>query len=323
MSLCRLLAYDGGLGGSSQEGSKSRLLFEDSISPLSEVPVAFPSTTDSPFRAIHGVGLGVVVTSAAPAESASPATSSTGAADTVDEELRAAFVHAQTETIAAVVRTVAALDVGMSELDIARRLEAEVADRGFVSWFQRPRVLFGAPVKPRLRMSEDQKLAVGTIVEIDLAPANADAFGDFTTTVAFGVDEEPKIVTEARDLCRATCGFASRWKCTGELFVFADAWSTNHQGSLGDADAIGHVCLPRRGRSGWVWPYAARAAIQMRRHQVHWFNHRRMHGFYAIAPRLVQGDRACGFGEMVYVDGGTRMVVGRDSGAELGFLPAD
>ncbi len=286
-----------------------------------EVVAEFPSAPFPVFRAIPSIGPGVAVSTAAPAESTSAASSSTDAADTVGPELRAAFEHAQTETIAAVARTVAALDTGMSELDIARRLEAEVADRGFVSWFQRPRVLFGAPVKPRLRMSEDQKLAVGTLVEIDLAPANADAFGDFTTTIAFGVDEEPPLVKDARDLCRATCGFASRWKCTGELFVFADAWSTNRRGSLGDADAIGHVCLPRRGRSGWAWPYAARAAIQMRRHQVHWFNHRRMHGFYALAPRFVRKDRACGFGEMVYVDGGTRMVVGRADGSKLGTLP--
>ncbi len=47
-------------------------------------------------------------------------------------------------------------------------------------------------------------------------------------------------------------------------------------------------------------------AIQKRRHQVHWFNHRRMHGFYALAPRLVRGDQACGFGEMVLIDGETR-----------------
>jgi len=257
------------------------------------------------------------VTSAAPAESAS----ATGTADTVDAELRAAFEHAQTETIAAVARTVAALDTGMTELDIARRLESEVADRGFVSWFQRPRVLFGAPAKPRLRMSADRKLAAGTIVEIDLAPANADAFGDFTTTVAFGMDDEPELVSDARALCRGVCGFASRWKCTGEVYVFADAWANNHRATLGEAGAIGHMCLPRRGRSGWAWPYAARVAIQMRRHQVHWFNHRRMHGFYALAPRLVRGEHACGFGEMVYIDGDTRRIVGRGHESEVGTLP--
>jgi len=241
---------------------------------------------------------------------------------TIDDALRAAFVHAQTETIAAVSRTVRALDTGMSELDVARRLESEVTDRGFLTWFQRPRVLFGAPERPRLRMSSDRILKPGTIVEIDLAPANADAYGDFTTTVAFGTTEEPDLVRDARALCVAACGFASRWKCTGEVFVFADAWSNNRLGSLGDADAIGHVCLPRRGRTGWAWPYVARMAIQMRRHQVHWFNHRRMHGFYAIAPRFVRDGRACGFGEMVLIDGDTRVVIGREDGSALGTLPA-
>ena len=248
--------------------------------------------------------------------------SSSGTADTIDAALRAAFEHAQGETIAAVARTVRALEVGMTELDIAHRLEAEVADRGFVSWFQRPRVLFGAPTRPRLRMSAEQKLTKGTIVEIDLAPANADAFGDFTTSLAFGVDEDPEILSDARALCRAACGFASRWKCTGEVYVFADAWANNRRASLGDAGAIGHMCLPRRGRSGWAWPYAARAAIQMRRHQVHWFNHRRMHGFYALAPRIVRGESACAFGEMVYIDGDTRLIVGRKDESEACTLPA-
>lgn len=240
---------------------------------------------------------------------------------TIDDELRAAFIHAQTETIAAVSRTVNALEAGMSELDVARRLESEVDNRGFVTWFQRPRVLFGAPVRPPLRMSAERTLKRGTIVEIDLAPANADAYGDFTTSLCFGVDEEPEIVRDARALCAASCGFASRWKCTGEVYVFADAWANNRLASLGSADAIGHACLPRRGRTGWAWPYAARMAIQMRRHQVHWFNHRRMHGFYALAPRLVRGDQACGFGEMVLIDGDTRSLVGRSDGSAPGTLP--
>lgn len=240
---------------------------------------------------------------------------------TIDDELRAAFVHAQTETIAAVARTVAALAPGMTELDVAKRLEDEVNDRGFVTWFQRPRVLFGAPIRPPLRMSETRKLTRGTLVEIDLAPANADAYGDFTTTVSFGMDEEPELVRDARALCAASCGFASRWKCTGEVFVFADAWANNRLASLGSAGAIGHACLPRRGHTGWAWPYVARMAIQMRRHQVHWFNHRRMHGFYALAPRLVREDRACGFGEMVLIDGDTRSIIGREDGSAPGTLP--
>lgn len=240
---------------------------------------------------------------------------------TIDAELRAAFVHAQSETIAAVARTVQALDVGMSELDVARRLESEVSDRGFVTWFQRPRVLFGAPATPRLRMSAERKLTRGTILEIDLAPANADAYGDFTTTVAFGADTVPPLVADARALCEAACGFASRWKCTGEVYVFSEAWANNHRAHLGSAKAVGHVCLPRRGRTGWAWPYVARLAIQMKRHQVEWFNHRRMHGFYALAPRLVRGEHACAFGEMILIDGDERVVIGREDGSALCTLP--
>jgi hypothetical protein len=170
-------------------------------------------------------------------------------------------------------------------------------------------------------MSEDRKIEAGTIIEIDLAPANADAYGDFTTTVVFGAREEPDLVRESRELCVATCGFSSRWKCTGELYVFADAWSNNRRGSLGGVEAIGHACLPRRGHTGWAWPYVARMAIQMRRHQVHWFNHRRMHGFYAIAPRFNRNERACGFGEMILIDGDTRTIIGREDGSAMGTLP--
>ncbi len=240
---------------------------------------------------------------------------------TIDEDLRRAFWHAQTETIAAVSRTVAVLEDGMSELDVAHMLEAEVANRGFVTWFQRPRVQFGAPARPRLRMQANRRLQAGTLVEIDLAPANADAYGDFTTTIAFGMDQEPALLHDARELCRSTCGFASRWKCTGELFVYADAWANNHRASLGGAGAIGHVCLPRRGRTGWAWPYVARAAIQLKRHQVEWFNHRRMHGFYALAPRIVRGEHGIAFGEMVFIDGDQRLLVARENPSEIGTLP--
>jgi multicomponent K+:H+ antiporter subunit C len=55
-------------------------------------------------------------------------------------------------------------------------------------------------------------------------------------------EDQPRVVQEARDLCRATCGFAIRWKCVGELFVFAQSWSNNRRMQLDEATSVGHAC---------------------------------------------------------------------------------
>lgn len=253
------------------------------------------------------------------AEPAPSASSESTAQGTLDAELVGAFQSAQDATISAVGEVAQTLQEGMSEVAVAQALEAAVRDRGFDAWFQRPRVQFGAPADPRRWMSDKGELTAGTVVEIHLAPANRDAFGSLGHAFVFGGGPEPEVVRLARELCRATCGFASRWKTVGEIYVYADAWANNRRHSLDRTETVGHVCFPRRGRAGWLWPYGARTAVLMRRHQIQWFNPRRTHGVYCIAPRIIVDGQGCSFGEMVLIDGDTKAVVGRSHDGELGL----
>lgn len=253
------------------------------------------------------------------AEPAPASTDDSTAQGTLDAELVAAFENAQQETISAVREVVAELREGTSEVALAGVLEEAVRSRGFDAWFQRPRVQFGAPVDPRRWMRDGRLLTPGTVVEIHLAPANRDAFGSLGHAFHFGDGPEPAVLATARELCRATCGFASRWKTVGEIYVYADAWANNRRHGLDRTETVGHVCFPRRGRAGWLWPYGARTAVLMRRHQIQWFNPRRTHGVYCIAPRVVVGDQGCSFGEMVLIDGDTKRVFGRGTEAAAGI----
>ncbi|MEL6346691.1 MAG: hypothetical protein AAFV53_26495, partial [Myxococcota bacterium] len=137
---------------------------------------------------------------------------------------------------------------------------------------------------------------------------------------AFDAETEPAVVKEARDLCRATCGFASRYKCVGELFVFAQSWANNRRLKLGARRSIGHACFPREGLAAAAWPRAARMSIHLRRNQIQWFNPRRMAGIYAVNPPIIVGDRVAAFEEMVFINGDSRLVIGRDSFDEIGTL---
>ena len=151
-----------------------------------------------------------------------------------------------------------------------------------------------------------------------MSPATADAFGNFGGAFIFGTDESSKLVDEARNICKAACGFASRWKCTGEIYVFADAWASNRRFSLGDAKSIGHICFPPDGIFATGWPKSARLSTFAKRNQVEWFNHRRMRGLYAIQPPvLIQGE-SCAFQETILVDGPNKMILGRDDLEEVG-----
>ncbi len=244
------------------------------------------------------------------------------------DELLESFESAQLATIRAVREVLALVQEGTTEIALASALEESVRAQGFDAWFQRPRVQFGAPATPRRWMREKEPLRPGTVVEIHLAPANRDAFGSLGHAFVFGSDEEPEVLREARRLCQATCGFSSRWKTIGEVFVYAEAWAKNHRYALDETQTVGHLCFPRRGRAGWLWPYGARTATLMRRHQVQFFNYRRIHGVLSLAPRLVIGDQGCTFGELVVVDGDTKRIVGRPgtgAGAieQIGWIPAE
>ncbi len=247
-------------------------------------------------------------------EAATPATPS------VAPEVLEAFERAQSMTIGVARAVAAQLREGMSEADIVGLLTDRAKIAGFTGWFHEPEVRFDAPIEHPLRASRKAELHEGTVVELDLAPCNAEAFGDFGVAFVFGGGPEPEVLSRARELVTGCCGFSNRWKCTGEVFVFAHAWANNHGYSLGDATAVGHRCLPPEGRVAFAWPRLARAATLMRRNQVEWYNHRRMSGLFALQPRLVVGQNGCSFEEMIIVDGDKKRILGRSKLEEVGTL---
>ena len=250
---------------------------------------------------------------AGPGEASAPSDQSAA----VDAAIRDAFASAQQRTIAAVAEVVRAAQAGQRAADLERALSEAALSRGFSGWFRPPlaRVagVDGQQGGPALRP--------GHIVELRLMPLDPDAYGAFGYSFRFGAGEEPAALRDARELSHNTCGFASRWKSVGELFVYATSWANNRRRSLGEARAIGHQCFPRRGRAGWLWPYASRSASSLRRHEIQWLNPRRMRGHYFVAPRLVAGAESACFGELILVDGDHKSVVGRAGRGEIGTLP--
>jgi hypothetical protein len=230
-----------------------------------------------------------------------------------------AFDDAQRRTLDLLRTVVGQLSAGMSEQDIVALAESSAAGRDFVGWFHRPEVHINRIPGPLYRAGSTARLAPGALVQLDLAPATQTAFGDIGITLAFQA-EEPRVVAEARELCQAACGFASRWKCTGEVFVFAQAWCNNRRMSMGSTKSIGHACFPREGLAGSAWPRAARAAILLRRNQIQWYNPRRMAGVYAVNPPVIIDGSAAAFEEMVFIDAETKIILGRDSIDEIGTL---
>ena len=240
----------------------------------------------------------------------------TSPVDALPPEIQA-FDHAQGLTIQLMRAVVDNLESGMSEVDVVDLAMQQGQAFGFTDWFHPPEVRFGGNMTVFHRPSAKRTLEPGELVELDLAPALDNAFGDVGVGLAFEADE-PKLVHEARETCRAVCGFASRYKTVGELFVFARAWSNNHRFSLGRARSIGHVCPLPQGPLGMAWPRAARAAILLRRYQVHFLNPRRLQGLWALTPRIVIDGKGMCFEEIVFIDGDIKRVLGRDSLEEVG-----
>ena len=237
--------------------------------------------------------------------------------DHLQSHVLPAFDDAQRRTLALMRTVLGQLQSGMSERDIVALAESVAAKESFHGWFHRPEARINRMPSALHRPSAGQKLAPGAILRIDLAPATENAFGDLGVSLAFEA-EEPRVVTEARVLCQAAVGFASRWKCTGEVFVFADAWCTNRRMTMGDTKSIGHACFPREGLAGSAWPRVARAAILLRRNQIQWYNPRRMTGVYAINPPAIIDGRSAAFEEMIFIDGTQKVILGRDSVDEIG-----
>jgi Xaa-Pro aminopeptidase len=232
----------------------------------------------------------------------------------------AVFDHAQRMTIELMRAVVDNLENGMSERDVHDLAVEQAPAFGFSGWFAKPEVRFDGARSIFHRPSTKRKLRKGTLVEIDLAPSTANAFGDFGIGLSFGTDEEAMVVAEAREACRAVCGFASRFKTVGELFVFAESWANNHRVSLGGARSIGHMVPLCEGPFATAWPQSARMAVFLRRCQVHFLNPRRVIGIYAISPRVVANGQAMCFEEMVYIEGDTKRILGRNSEADIGTL---
>jgi len=235
------------------------------------------------------------------------------------ETVLPAFEKAQRATIDLTRAVVAALEPGMSPSDVAalaRDKAGQAPGTPFTGWFHPPEVYFDRTASGR---SASRALRPGTVVQIDLAPATETAFGDFGHSFSFQ-SAEHTVVSEARRACRATCGFASRFKCVGELFVFAQSWANNHRMTLGARHSIGHACLPREGLATAGWPLGARFAIKLRRNQIQWYNPRRMAGAYAVNPPIIHEGRMAAFEEIIFIDGEQKHVLGRDHIDEIGSL---
>jgi Xaa-Pro aminopeptidase len=229
-----------------------------------------------------------------------------------------AFDHAQSLTIQLTRTVVDNLEEGMSEIEVGELIKEQALAFGFTGWFHQPEVRFAGNISVLHRPSKLRKLAKNTLIELDIAPATDDAFGDLGVCLSFNSDSEPEVVYEAREACRAVCGFSSRFKTVGELFVFSRAWANNHRMNLGRARSIGHVVPLPEGPLGYAWPNAARASVFLRRFQVHFLNPRRLQGLWALAPRVVMGDVGMCFEEIIYIDGDHKRVLGRDDISEIG-----
>lgn len=240
----------------------------------------------------------------------------------LDPAVVAAFEEAQVRAQAMLREGKDALAPGMSEKDIVAFYQERAAAHGFTGWFDRPYVRINSPDTFRHEESAGRVLEEVSMVEVLLQPATDSAFACAGASWMTGGAEDAAVIDAARELCRGCCGFANRFKCTGEVYVFADAWSRNRTFSIEmeEQQAVGHACLPPQGLLATGWPDSARIASYLRRNQLGWFNYRRMHGIYAIRPRLFTGGYSALFGEMILVDGETKRIFGRDSLAEVGVI---
>lgn len=228
------------------------------------------------------------------------------------------FEEAQVRAIDLIRRVRAGAEIGQSERDLAALARHEARARGFQGFLRPPRVVFGAPTSsaPWARPRTSPRLETGMVVELELNPYDERAFGHVGLSFALG--EAPPIVGQARELCRAVLGYASRWKCVGELFVFAEAWTNNRRGGLGGQDSIGYRAMGPDESGPLPWPQGARARAMLRRNQVQYFNHRRMNGLYLLRPRASLGGQGALFAEMIWVTPDEKRILGRAGLDEIG-----
>ena len=209
----------------------------------------------------------------------------------------------------------------MGERDIFELAETRLSEHGFEGWYHPPEVCIGeeigaspvsaAAIGSALGLSR-RKLAPGDLISIDIGPASGEAYGDIATTLLFGGGVEPKILAVARECVRASCGYASRWKTVGEIFVFATAWAVNNRMELASHGNVGHRVLPREGLLATGFPRSAYLATRLARNRIHRLNPVRMAGMFAIRPVVKHGELAAGFEEMIYIQDEHRIVLGRE-----------
>lgn len=226
--------------------------------------------------------------------------------------------------LAAVVREVS---VGMSETDVDALARSKLRDFGFDRWYHPPEVQVGDRIaKPGLfyRPSASVRLRDGDLVSIDLGPCDEVAYADVGITLHLRGDgeAEPEVLGVARECTRGAVGFTSQWKTVGEVFVFSRAWAANHRMSLASTRSVGHAVLPAQALGGLSFPQAAHWVTLLRRHRVHFLHPVRISGIWALRPVISDGARSAAFEEMVYIDGETKRILGRDSLEEVGTLPA-
>ena len=230
----------------------------------------------------------------------------------------AAFEDAQRRTVIVMRELEAQLVAGMSRKDIVSLSETLSSKHGFRGWFHRPVVAIGAGIgkPPVMSAFQRDQTEVGSLVSIDLGPADGQAYGDLGRTLVVPGAPKNGMVEEGRQLLLASCGYSSRWKTMGEIFIFAEAWAKNRNMELGNQDSIGHRVLPLE---GWhSRPRLALWAAHWGPNRLHRLNPRRMDGMFAINPILKKGYTITSFEEIIYIHEDTRRVLGRDRIEEVG-----
>ncbi len=232
------------------------------------------------------------------------------------------FHEAQRGAIRALREVVGALQVGMTEVDVAELCKERCKANGFDRSFCPPEVIAGGRSSTQrvwATPSGRARLEAGEPVIIDIAPATGEAFGNVATTVVLSSGGDPGVVPVARECLRGCLGYSNQWKTIGEVFVFARAWATNHRLTLANPRSIGHRMLSKQAVS-WDYPHLAHRVTWLRRHQVHFLNPARLEGLWSYRPQLTDGHIGAAFREAVYVEGDSKIVLGRESLDEVGDI---
>ena len=237
----------------------------------------------------------------------------------------AAFDASQRRAIAMVADVCTRLESGMYARDIVELAEGRLNAHGFSAWYHPPEVEIGGDIgrkSPLPRLGKGRVLAEGMLVSIDIGPGTAESYGDFGVTRVFGAGTEPFVLEQARECTRAACGFASRWKTCGELFIVSQAWATNQRLTLRNTNAVGHRVLPREGLLATGFPRSAHVATLLPRNRLHRLHPVRLDGIFAVRPVVTDGKQAAAFEEMIYVHEDIKCILGRESLADVGTLDA-